>query len=197
MLALQHEERPIQNTGGLEHFLFVESAALAYDARPRRDVVSNTIVQALPLLDNAYWAQANVIRHTLDYRERQRLRSTGLSYQQNLQGVIAKVTPALTSALQQFENKKWVLIAKDRNGYYRLIGSKEHPLEFSYQSNSGRSPQQRNEVSFSFEGEQTHSAYFVAGSVVAGFGDIPTLNEPSPQHTERVTEDGIYIRILE
>ena len=90
-----------------------------------------------------------------------------------------------------------MLIAQDRNGYYRLIGTKEHPLEFDFEDETGRSPSDRNEMNFSFEGEQTHPAYFYGAAIrQADLIEIPEAQN-TEEVTARVTEDGIYIRILE
>ena len=95
MLPLQHSEPIRNNTGGLVHFLFAPAEALAYDPRPRRDVVNQLIVQAIPLYEGYNWQMATVLDYSLSYRERARLRREGTSYRQQLQGTIAKITPHL------------------------------------------------------------------------------------------------------
>jgi hypothetical protein len=192
MYALQHPERQYSNTGGLESFLFTDAANLLYDPRPRRDLSGSLIIQSVPLINQASWQIASVVRYSLSYRERQRENKQGTSYQQRMEGVIAKSSPVISTILRQFENRRFVLLLKDFNGYYRLVGTKENPLRFSYETDPGSSPRDRNQVSFEFEGEQMRPAYFYDGSLLGQIADAS-----SPDVSPRVTEDGIYIRILE
>jgi len=192
MFALQHPERQYSNIGGLETFLFADAESLLYDPRPRRDLAGNLVIQSLPLIGGAKWQVASVVKFSLGYRERQRENQDGISYRQQLSGVIAKHTPIIANILRQFENRRFVLLVKDLNGYYRLVGSKESPMEFAYQSDPGASPRDRNEISWEFEGEQAHPAWFYSGDL------LNQVAQPaSPEEIARITENGIYIRILE
>lgn len=192
MYALQHPEKQYSNVGGLQSFLFADADSLAYDPRPRRDLQGNLVVQNIPLINGAQWTRATVVRYSISYRERQRENRDGISYRQQLSAVIAKYTPTLATILAQMDNRRFVLLVQDYNDYYRMVGSKESPLTFSYQSDPGSSPRDRNEISFEFEGEQAHPAWFYAGSL------LNQVAEPSsPEVVQRVTEDGIYVRILE
>jgi hypothetical protein len=128
----------------------------------------------------------------LQYRDRQRENRAGISYQQQLRGVIAKATPELATILRQFDNRRFVLLIRDNNGYYRMSGTKECPLRFSYETEPGASPSDRNQISFEFEGEQIRPAYFYSGDLLNQVAEAE-----SPNVVERVTEDGAYIRILE
>lgn len=190
--ALQHPEKFYSNTGGLQSFLFADADELLYDPRPRRDLSGSLVIQAIPLINGARWQLASVVRYSLSYRERKRENRDGSSYRQQLSGIIARHSPVISTILSQFDNRRFVLLVQDMNGYYRLVGSKECPLQFSYQADPGSAPGDRNQVSFEFEGEQLGPAPFYSGDLVN-----QVASPASPEVVQRTTEDGIYIRILE
>ena len=82
----------------------------------------------------------------------------GLQVNQDLNYNLIKITP--TDILSDFVNKQWRFIAKDNNGYYRLIGLRKS-LDGQYNKVTGQNKSDFNGFNFSFKGIEEEEAPFL------------------------------------
>lgn len=185
-----------RNVSGLVSFFFVEARYLLQDPRPLFGA-RGLVVDELPLSSAAQWYQGIVTSYTLNYAENRQQRRTGEYYQQQIDGVIARQSPELQEVLSAMRRRRYVVITRDRNNYLKLIGSRECPLEFSYRSQTGSSPRERNQVSFRFQGDTRNSSLFVHGNL---YDYIAQVEQPDLGDTtvaaQRVLDQHTTIRIL-
>lgn len=186
------------NLPGIECFFFVPATSVLRDPLPGYDLKSDTLIlKELPLKTGMAWYQATVSKHTLRYSGNSKLTASGREYKHTLSGVVAKVTAEVAATLRQFNEQPFVVIYLDRNGYLRLIGSKDYGLVFSFEEETGQGPGDRNQVSFQFSGYSKFPAYFYHGDLYNKLmqkqeSDLGDVTVPA-----RVLEDGMTIRILE
>lgn len=185
------------NTPGLECFFFIETQQLLRELRPGLDVVAQSLItEQLPLTPSAQWFQAIVGKHTLQYRGGSRIRRAGREYDHTLSGVIPRISPEMSAAIRQFDQRKFVIIYQDRNNFLRMIGAKNYGLTFSYEEDTGRVPGDRNQLSFSFTGKSKFPAYFYHGNLYESLSGAELLDFGDVTIQARVLTDGITIRTI-
>lgn len=183
------------NVSGLVSFFFVEARQLVREVYPTYGTQS-LIVDELPLSASAKWNQGIVVPFSLNYQENRRQDRVGESYQQQVDGVVARQSPELQEVLSSMQRRRYVVITRDRNGYLKLIGSKECPLEFNYSSRSGSNPRERNQVSFRFTGDTRGPSFFVHGNLYDTIAEVEQPDFGDTTIQRRVLSDGITFRIL-
>lgn len=193
MFNLQRDGK--RNVSGLVSFFFGEARQLLRDPQPMAGTQS-LVIDALPLNADSLWYQGIPTPYTLDYQESRRQTRYGDSYQQQVDGVLARQSPELQEVLSALNRRRFVVITRDRNGYLKLIGTKECPLEFSFSSRTGSSPTERNQVSFRFRGDTRRPSLFVHGNLYETIASVeqPDFGDTTVQ--QRVLADGITFRTL-
>jgi hypothetical protein len=156
---MQNINRPDgDNNGGLETFYFLPVEQLAQDPPP------GTITQNLQLAAGAVFYAFYCTLGSLQYNEGETQDNRGTRYKQTLKGYVPKDTPELQAALAELSGRRFVIIYKDFNGFFKLVGSRQYWLQFSRELDTGNSPSGRNGFGFSFSGESTRKAAHYLGS---------------------------------
>lgn len=81
-------------------------------------------------------------------------------YTPELTGIIPKSNPINRSSLIKLESEYWYLLFQDNNGFIRLSGTENNQLSFKRTTKTG-TVGQRNEMEFTFSGNQRRESYFI------------------------------------
>ena len=130
-----------ENIAGLEAFYFVEVEHVYQDTG--REIL---------LSGNNIWNVGKATKFTPNFKDRLRTSQKGNKIPVTLSGNIAKKSQALNTVLKKMLNRYYIVIYRDLNGQFVRVGSKNHPLKFSYSGNTGKRPGSFAGISFTFSG---------------------------------------------
>lgn len=155
------EQTPDDNLGGVEALWYTRAA----DVLNFPDRGTLVIGQTLALRTGAYWYQLVSVRHSTRYKQTTKaVGRHGESYQQALQGTLARHTAALAAGLEAMEGQALVVLYRDRNGEVQLVGTPEQPLTWKDAYDSGADPGNRNNYDWTLSGETSRRARPYLGS---------------------------------
>jgi hypothetical protein len=100
---------------------------------------------------------------TLNFTEEKTQPGSGATYRPVLTGIIPKENRPNRELLTRLECNAWLVLFRDSNGNIRLAGDGEREtlMVFNRTSTTGQSPAARNQMEFTFSGEQSHACYFI------------------------------------
>lgn len=130
------------NYGGVDRFWFVPEKEIDY--------VDNT--GQVVLKADKVWYLGTATKYTIDFINPSVEGRGGTTYEPLLTGTTSKHTPTMEALLKKMRGQRFVLIYKDKNGYLNQVGSKGQPLTFQTEQTSGKTPDNKNGVNFSFSG---------------------------------------------
>jgi len=156
------------NFGGVDKFWFVETKNIVSIPEPVDEIIPDDVV----LVSGAAWSKGWVTKGTISFNEREQNSSHGELYRPVLEGFASKITPELKKAIRNLVGRKLVIIYKDHNGYYNIVGNSENYLEASYSLNPGTKPGDRNGIALRFEGEGARSFFIYTGQIVQAGGVV-------------------------
>lgn len=89
----------------------------------------------------------------------------GIYYNVSLTGDIAKDSAAIAQSLEFIKDRKLLILIQDKNGQYRLVGTKEYYLFQQNAYESGASGSENNRTSLSFSGKLLAPPPFYTGTI--------------------------------
>lgn len=150
------------NTGGVDKFWFIETSNILSIPDPVGEIIPDDV----ELVPGAEWSKGWVTKNTISFNERQQNSRQNELYLPTLEGFASKITPELKTAVRNLIGRKLVVIYKDHNGYYNIVGNAENYLEASYSLNPGSKPGDRNGIALRFEGEGARSFFIYTGEII-------------------------------
>lgn len=146
---MERTEKCTNNHGGNSELYVFE-----YTDIPRSQIkVVDNILTEFPSTA-AYDINANQISFTESVDEE----DGGVTYSQSGNFQLKKLLPE--DNFKQFVSKDWRIIARDNNGYYRLIGL-ETGLKIKFTKETGSNLNEFNGFKFSFETKEENTAPFI------------------------------------
>ena len=115
-----------ENLGGLQIFWFAPVSDIL--------VIGNKInglIQSVTFNTGKNWLKCYCTAETMKYSEPKKVDEKGEYFEAKLSGWIPKDTPELLEQFNEMDQFKYVCIYKDNNGYYKLIGNLDEPLNFT------------------------------------------------------------------
>lgn len=91
--------------------------------------------------------------------------AAGLYYEHLVQATLAKDTPELQLVLQELAGRRLILILRDHNDRYRLIGSTTEAVRISHKTSSGAKIADLQAADLSFEGRTTRPSVFIQNPI--------------------------------
>lgn len=156
------------NIGGVDKFWFIETKNIVSIPEPVDEIITDDV----ELSAGAAWSKGWVTKYTISFNEREQNSSHGELYRPTLEGFASKITPELKKAIRNLVGRKLVIIYKDHNGYYNIVGNAENYLEASYSLNPGTKPGDRNGIALRFEGEGARSFFIYTGQIIQAGGVV-------------------------
>jgi hypothetical protein len=134
------------NPGGYSTFYFIQKQYVS--SFP----ITVNGVAAAPLM---FWSQKDWLtgyatRGTLQYTEDTQSDANGLFYVKTITGFIPGDRPELISMLEDMVKERFIVLLKDPQGNYRLIGTPAAPLEFTANFSSGSANSDEKGYRFTF-----------------------------------------------
>ena len=114
------------NAGGI----YGEVRLLPIDWVEKLDEPVDGMLQAggLVLKPNAYWIGVLAVDNGVNYNEKSITTEYGIAYEPTLRLELPKVRPSVVSWVREYAKVGFLAMFKDRNGYNRLVGTVEQPL---------------------------------------------------------------------
>jgi hypothetical protein len=84
----------------------------------------------------------------------------GDKYNPKISAFIPKLTPDIEATLQEMQGHLFLVRATDNNGYVRIIGTIDAPLQFSNDGSAGKIIADKNGTNISFAGEAVQKPYY-------------------------------------
>lgn len=106
--------------------------------------------------------------------KKQKSRS-GSTYMHQVTGFIAGDNSDFIAMMQEMEDMRFIALRKDNNGFYKLLGSIESPLEFTYEYMAPATG--RKGFQFSMSRECRTPEYFYEGNLETETGFVDTAVE--------------------
>lgn len=149
------------NLGGIDQFWFI--AVDQVQSIP--DEESNVIEQDIQLVGDAKFNVGYATQETLQFTENQNRDAQGNFYEQSLSGFYPKDQENIASLFEGMAAERFIVIFRDNNGYYKLLGSLANPCKFTATFESGDSANGRNGYSFEFTRTDVEKAPFYRGII--------------------------------
>ena len=159
---------PCFNIGGLLAALRVWPVGnvVSYPAEPGANLTT-----PLPLLSPTNYADVYFLDGTGSFDEQHNESAQGDFYKVKLQVLVPHDTPDVAEAVQRLTGGKYLAAYQDGNGLTKLVGTKEWPLRFAADLETGKKATDRNGYPLTFSAEiPTRAPFYLAQEV----GIIPT-----------------------
>lgn len=146
----------IENMGGLELFQF--TPIIGIDTFP--DVVDNEITSDINFMSGYSWYDGYAILRSLQFNENEKQETPGPLFSKEVKGFYPKQTLDILKQFNEMKNQRFIIKVKDHNGYYRIVGSYESPMMFTFSASTGNAPASKNGYQFSFAGSGSEPSPF-------------------------------------
>ena len=141
--------KPSENMGGLLNIWAVPTTD--YYLSGKTVTFSNT--------ENIY--QLYCSPDSLQFSETLKRTDAGIHYNTIVSGFAPKDSEELQTALQYIESRKWIVIFRDGNGYFKIAGNYGEALKLSSGLNTGRNTSDRAGCKIEFSGKLKNRAVFI------------------------------------
>lgn len=139
-----------ENFAGIELVYFAPREDFSYIAKPLEAAIQENIL----FKAGKDWYSAEAIRGTIEYIEGERNGDDGVYYRPELKFIVAKQTSALNNSLQLLNNSELLLLFKDYNESWYLVGNQENFLMKDQRLfSTGAQPADRNQISLTFNND--------------------------------------------
>jgi len=130
------------------------------------------ITNTITLSDSQKWYYWHCTYNTIDASNSKSRSSAGSAYTHLIEGFIPRDHHEFVGMMELMRDMRFVALRKDGNGYYKLLGSVESPLEFSYEF--GAPAKGQKGYSFSMSAECRKPEYFYEGLLQTADGFVDT-----------------------
>jgi len=144
------------NMGGCLSFDFVPVDDVAWIPTYPYYEVTDAVVLAI----GASWRTGYSTPRKLSYSEKAEKTDAGEYYITEITGFYPKLSPSMLSVMNSMMGRHFLLKIKDNNGYTRLVGTLEEPLEFTFDQQPGKNAREANGFNFRFYGAHMHVSPF-------------------------------------
>lgn len=153
---MRSNSKPQDNLGGLAEIYAVPQALITAVTESSTANVFDVTISATTNVTRLYATQ-NLFSHTEEEKE-----ASGGSYFDNqVSCVVPGDDPALQSVIDYLREKKLVIIYRDNNGRYKMVGDSTYAIRLSHRAHSGAHPSQLNKKDISFGGSSQYRSKFI------------------------------------
>lgn len=131
------------------------------------DVLDNVISGLIPLGEEGAgsWFKGYMTLETISFTEEKVEGDQGVLYNQVFSGFFPKDSPGIAALLNDMANDRFLVLYKDNNDYFKLIGDIGQPLMFDRKMATDTKVGGSNGYNISFTGQSSHEAYFYTGTI--------------------------------
>ena len=115
----------------------------------------------ITLAANKVWLEFYFSPQSASYKLKFKSGSKGSFFDCKVTGIIPKQDQNLNNRINQLCDVAFICKVLDANGFYRIIGTKDFPLHFAFDFDSGKKPSDRNSVGFSFTCQSKYAPIFL------------------------------------
>jgi hypothetical protein len=146
----------ISNLGGIAKLYLIPINQLASLSDPDSDQLCTLVISSF----DSTW-EIMPIYQSIQFSEKLVSSNSGGYYEKGLAAKIPKDSPQTHSDLQSLVNRKWLVLYLDQNGAWKIVGSPEFPLRFSFSVNPGTGIPDLNHFEISLSGSSPFSSVFI------------------------------------
>jgi hypothetical protein len=103
----------------------------------------------------------SAISETIEASEEEKTSAAGYYYEHQIRATIAKDTPELMLALDDLTGERLVMIFKDYNGRFKLVGSLTESIRISTKTDTGAKVSDLQKAELVFEGKTINRARYI------------------------------------
>lgn len=148
----------LDNMGGIVKLWYVPISDVTSMSRPIHDYGGVTLAA------NKEWLEMYFSPQSASVKIKFKNGSKGSYFECKLKGVIPKHYYDLNTRINQLCDYAFICKVLDANGEYRVIGTKDFPLRFSFEFDSGKKTADRNSVAFEFAVNAKYAPIFLTGA---------------------------------
>jgi len=152
----------LDNMGSIIKLWYIPVDDVASISRPIHDYGGIT------LKANKQWLEMYFSPQSASYVLKFKPGPKGSFYDSMITGIIPKHDIIHNTNVNQLRDASFICKILDANGYYRIIGTLDFPLHFSYDSDSGKKPSDRNSIGFIFFGQSKYAPFFITSQAGQG-----------------------------
>lgn len=104
----------------------------------------------------------SAIAESISASEEAKQSGAGWYLEQQIRATMAKDTPELVLAMEELTGKRLIMIYRDQNDRYKLVGSQTESIRLNTKSDSGKKIADLQKSEFLFEGKTTSRSRFIA-----------------------------------
>jgi hypothetical protein len=146
------------NIGSIIKLWFVPLGEIANMSRPVNDYGGITLKTGSLWHEFYFSPQSGLYKFEMksDYK--------GSFFKSIISGSSPRLGPDLSIALSKLRGASFVCKILDANGFYRIVGNTDFPLNFSFDGSTGSAPGDKNGIHFSFLGFSRYAPFFITSS---------------------------------
>jgi hypothetical protein len=103
------------------------------------------------------------VQETLSYSEDEEVGKLGIYYKARVSGTLPKDSVTLSQALKELRGRRLIIVYKDNNGNYKLLGDRENYMEAVKSFDTENNYSGRNAYKLKFEGKLLQESAFYQG----------------------------------
>lgn len=148
------------NLGGNEEFYFIPVDDVV--AIPR--AISNRVLDPITLGEDLNFYKGKGVIETLGGDMEHKAITQGNTFLHQFSAFIKGDDATHGAQMEEMTYYRFIVIRKDRNGYYKLLGGMDYPLRFTYKLISGNETQQLKGYQVTFSVTSEFPEYFYQGA---------------------------------
>jgi hypothetical protein len=122
----------LDNTGGLSRIYFTPVSNI-FQYENIYDGQIHNLVLNTGEMDTLF-----IVPDSAEFTQEKSQSPAGDVFATSLTAIIPKDRPELLAKCQEMDGKEFIVVYKDNNGYYKVLGSPEEPMKFSADVNTGQ-----------------------------------------------------------
>ncbi|MGE5317663.1 MAG: hypothetical protein ACM3ME_06680 [Chloroflexota bacterium] len=158
----------IENMGGVNFFQFIEIDKIL--AIPRQILGE---IGLISLKDENEWSAGYASPGSMELSVTPQKDNHGTVFNVVLSGEYPGPSATMMNEFNAMVNKKYVVLVKNTSEKTRVLGTLDHPLEFSFSEKTGKTAPDRPGINFSFDGKMLTTPRFYKIDITAA--SLPVL----------------------
>jgi hypothetical protein len=144
------------NLGGIAKLFLIPIDQLTSLSAPDSDQLCTLGISSF----DSTWEIAPIYQ-SIQFSEKQVPSNAGVYYEKGLSAKIPKDSAQTQADLLSLVNRKWLSIYLDQNGAWKLLGSPDYPLRFSFSVHPGSTISDLNHFEISLSGSSPFPSVFI------------------------------------
>ena len=148
----------LDNIGSIIKLWYVPVDDVTNMSRPIHDYGGITLAA------NKQWLEFYFSPQSGSYKVKFKPGPKGSFFESKITGMTPRQDVNLNTSINQMCNTAFLCKILDANGSYRIIGTKDFPLRFAFDFDSGKKPADKNSVGFLFSCQSKYAPIFITSA---------------------------------